>query len=100
MDRHRIWVRNNHIGIAALTRMIVVRSNVINIYPTRLGYGDSAIFSPHGVPLAEAPLFKEALITTEIDNETLNECKKWRYLNRMPLKLRKQLGDLLTAGSE
>ena len=95
MDNHRIRVRNNHIGIAALTRMIVVRSNVINVHPDRLGYGDSAIFDLNGVPLAEAPLFKETLITAEIDKETIETCKKWKYLERFPQVLREKLANLL-----
>ena len=100
MDHHRIWVRNNHIGIAALTRMIVVRSNVIVVnHPERLGYGDSAIFNPYGVPIVEAPLFKETLITAKIDEETIEACKKWKYLERFPLESRKKIADLLITNS-
>jgi len=95
MDHHRVWVRNNHIGIAALTRMVVVRSNVINVYQDKLGYGDSAIFNPYGVPLAEAPLFKETLITAEVDRETIEACEKWNYLDRFPGELKKKLSNLI-----
>ncbi len=95
MDHHRVWVRNNHIGIAALTRMVVVRSNVINVHPDGLGYGDSAIFDPYGVPLAEAPLFKETLITAEVDKKTIETCEKWKYLDRFPDELKKKLANLL-----
>ncbi len=97
MDHHRIWVRNNHIGIAALTRMVVVRSNVINMRANRLGYGDSAIFDPWGVPLVEAPLFKEALITTEISPETLDACRNWSYLERIPQEMRERLNGIWSA---
>jgi predicted amidohydrolase len=94
MDHHRIWVRNNHIGIAALTRMIVVRSNVINARNDKLGYGDSAIFDPWGVPLVEAPLFKEMLITAEIPAATIDACKKWNYLGRLPQEMRDGLNKI------
>ena len=41
MDDHRIHVRNNHRGMAALLQVPVVRSNVVNWDRTpRLGYGD------------------------------------------------------------
>lgn len=68
MDEHRIRVRNNHIGVAAHFSMVVARSNVIvtNHPKDDLGYGDSAIFSPNGSPLAEAGLFTEKLIHADV----------------------------------
>lgn len=44
MDDHRILVRNNHVGLAALLQMVVVRSNVVAVGNQFLGYGDSSIF--------------------------------------------------------
>src|SRR5207244_2204854 len=70
MDEHRIRVRNNHVGLAALLGVYVVRANVVGADSTHkntLGYGDSAIFDPRGVALAEAGLFRERLIVAEID---------------------------------
>jgi predicted amidohydrolase len=67
MDDHRIRVRNNHIGLAALLNVYIVRANVVGIDRDALGYGDSAIFAPGGIPLAEAGLFRETLIIADID---------------------------------
>ena len=68
MDEHRTVVRNNHVGIAVHYGVVVARSNVIGVSAdrTRLGYGDSAIFSPLGTPLAEAGLFTERLVTADV----------------------------------
>jgi predicted amidohydrolase len=68
MDQHRILVRNNHIGLAAHYGVVVARSNVVGYWPRedRFGYGDSAIFSPIGQPIAEAGLFTEKLITADV----------------------------------
>ncbi len=68
MDEHRLLVRNNHVGIAAHYGVVVARSNVVGRWrdPERLGYGDSAIFSPYGLPLAEAGLFVERLVTADV----------------------------------
>ncbi|KKL26945.1 hypothetical protein LCGC14_2390160, partial [marine sediment metagenome] len=68
MDEHRLLVRNNHIGLAAHYGVVVARSNSVGHWdnPERYGYGDSAIFSPIGVPLAEAGLFTEKLVTADV----------------------------------
>ena len=67
MDDHRIRVRNNHIGIAAHFGVVVARSNVIvTDREDRLGYGDSAIFSPLGSSIAESGLFTEGLVTADV----------------------------------
>ena len=68
MDEHRLLVRNNHVGIAAHYGVVVARSNTVGRWenPERLGYGDSAIFSPLGTPLAEAGLFAEKLVTADV----------------------------------
>jgi predicted amidohydrolase len=68
MDEHRIFVRNNHIGIAAHNNVIVARSNVVGYHEGHdsYGYGDSAIFGPDGSVLAEAGLFTEKLVTLDV----------------------------------
>ena len=68
MDEHRLLVRSNHVGIAAHYGVVVARSNTVGHYsdPERFGYGDSAIFSSYGEPLAEAGLFTETLVTADV----------------------------------
>jgi predicted amidohydrolase len=68
MDDHRIRVRNNHVGMAVHFGVVVARSNVIVTEDPegRLGYGDSAIFSPTGVPIVEAGLFTEGLVSADV----------------------------------
>ncbi|MBI3828616.1 MAG: carbon-nitrogen hydrolase family protein [Planctomycetes bacterium] len=70
MDGHRIRVRNNHIGVAAQFNLVVARSNTVVVnrkgHPEHLGYGDSAIFSSMGTPLAEAGLFTERLVYADV----------------------------------
>ena len=90
-DEHRILVRNNHIGLAALLQMIVVRANICGSPDIdKIGYGDSAIFSTLGVPLAQAPLFKEALIAADIPDE-MPATQKWRKRSEIPVAVRRQL---------
>lgn len=68
MDEHRTLVRNNHVGVAAHYGLVVARANVVGHWPERdaFGYGDSAIFGPTGLPLAEAGLFTERLVTADV----------------------------------
>ena len=47
----------------------------------RLGYGDSAIFSPIGAPLAEAGLFTERLVTADV-GPYLKE-SRWRKRDQL-----------------
>ena len=90
MDEHRTLVRNNHVGLSVLLQMVVVRANVIGGDENSLGYGDSAIFSPLGVPVATAPLFKEALISAEFDDSVFTK-KSWRTRQEIPLEVYRQL---------
>ena len=95
MDDHRIRVRNNHVGAAALLNVPVVRSNVVNWdRAPRLGYGDTAIFDDCGRPLAEAGLFTERLITAEIDF-TQQRSRNGRL--RIPMEVRRQLADAMVS---
>ncbi len=90
-DEHRILTRNNHIGLSVLLQMIVVHANICGSEETdMIGYGDSAIFSTLGVPLAQAPLFKEALIAADIPDDMPNT-QKWRSRSEIPLDVRRQL---------
>jgi predicted amidohydrolase len=79
MDEHRTVVRNNHVGMAAHYDVVVARSNVVGVDPDgeRLRYGDSAIFSPLGSPLAEAGLFAERLVTADVA-PWLERPRRWR----------------------
>jgi predicted amidohydrolase len=93
MDDHRIRVRNNHIGTAALLGVPLVRANVINWdHPGNLGYGDTAIFDENGQPLAEAGLFRERLITAEVD---LSKGRSRKARLRIPMEVRKTLADCM-----
>ena len=92
MDEHRILVRNNHVALSAMLQMVVVRANVFGGGEERLGYGDSAIFSPLGVPIVTAPLFKEALISAEFD-ESVFAKESWRSRRDIPLEVYQQLWD-------
>ena len=92
MDEHRILVRNNHVGLSVLLQMVIVRANVVGGGEERLGYGDSTIFSPLGVPVASAPLFKEALISAEFDDSVLR-AETWRSRRDIPLEVCQQLWD-------
>ena len=75
MDEHRILVRNNHIGIAAHFGVVVARANVVSA-GAQQGYGDSAIFSPIGTPLAEVGLFREGLATADVADWLKHD--RWR----------------------
>lgn len=92
MDEHRILVRNNHVGLSVLLQMVVVRANVVGGNEERVGYGDSTIFSPLGVPVAAAPLFKEALISAEFDDSVLFK-ETWRARRDIPFDVCRQLWD-------
>jgi len=94
MDSHRLRVRNNHVGLAALLGVYVVRANVIvTERPDELGYGDTAIFAPGGVPLAEAGLFTEKLIVADADLAATSRGTIQRDL--LPERVRLQLAEQL-----
>ena len=90
MDEHRTLVRNNHVGLSVLLQMVVVRANVVGGDEKSVGYGDSAIFSPLGVTVSAAPLFKEALISAEFDRSIFMK-ESWRTRKEIPLDVYKQL---------
>jgi predicted amidohydrolase len=80
MDAHRIQARATHAGLAALYGVVVARSNIIATDDPigRLGYGDSAIFSPDGSCLAEAGLFTSCLITADVTSWLANAGRRIR----------------------
>lgn len=75
VNQHRLRARNVHAGLAALFGLVVVRANVVSTHDPyeRVGYGDSAIFSPLGTPLAEAGLFTTALAHADVAPWLLND---------------------------
>jgi predicted amidohydrolase len=98
MDQHRVRVRNNHIGLAALLELHVVRANVIVPHDEKgLGYGDSAIFDPDGRPLAEAGLFCEALITADAEVPDARAAGHSRLRGRVPMPVRERLAAAMRA---
>ena len=98
MDTHRVRVRNNHAGLAALLELYVVRANVIVLEdPAGLGYGDSAIFDPDGRPLAEAGLFREALLTADAEVPEARAGGHSRLRGRVPPAVREQLAAAMRA---
>lgn len=98
MDSHRIKVRNNHVGLAALLELYVVRANVVVPHDDRgLGYGDSAIFNPDGQPIAEAGLFREALITADAVIPAPRAAGRSRLRGRVPLAVREHLAAAMRA---
>lgn len=90
MDEHRRKVRNNHIGLAALLQMVVVRSNVVGWKEDDLGYGDTTIFSPLGDVVASAPLFQETLITAEFERAIFKK-ESWASQKELPEEVLQQL---------
>ena len=85
MDDHRTIVRNNNMGIAVHYNVIVARANSVGYWAdgNRYGYGDSAIFGPNGVPLVEAGLFAEKLITADVA-PYVKGTQRWR--NRLDVR--------------
>jgi predicted amidohydrolase len=97
MDEHRLRVRNNHVGLAALLGVYVVRANVVgkdSVRPGTLGYGDSAIFDPRGIAIAEAGLFRERLILADIDPSAAIRSGEARR-DELPDRVREQLAEEL-----
>ncbi|MBM3495403.1 MAG: carbon-nitrogen hydrolase family protein, partial [Armatimonadetes bacterium] len=84
-DDHRTWVRNCHIGLACQMKMVVARANIVKSdRPGMIGYGDSFILSPQGVPLAEAGLHRAALITATITPELFGTPHVWADMDEAP----------------
>ena len=85
MDDHRKWVRNCHVGLACLMKLVVVRSNVVvTTKPDSPGYGDSFIMSPQGEILAGAGLFRTGLVTAKVGPEMFKIPYVWADLDEVP----------------
>ncbi len=80
VEQHRTRSRFIHAGLAAIFDVIVARSNIISEENSlgRVGYGDSAIFSPVGTIIAEAGLFHENLIVADVSAHLRNESRHER----------------------
>lgn len=66
---HRDMVLNNQVGLAALLKMVVVRSNIITASSNALGWGDSNIWDMDGKLAAEGEPFREMVVWTEFPME-------------------------------
>lgn len=96
-DDHRRWVRHCHIGLACQLQLAVARANIVKTgRPGQVSYGDSFILSPQGTPLAEAGLFKPALITATLTPGYFRGPHVWGDLHDTAAWLRRQVADLLT----
>ena len=101
MDAHLKVVRNNHIGLAVLLKLVVARPNVVIAdKPGSLGYGHSFIVSPQGEMLAEADLFRTELVTATVGPETFKMPFASSDLGNVPAWMRKNLADLLLREGE
>ena len=69
---HRTLVLNNQAGLAALLKMVVVRSNVIIIGPDGLGSGDSNIWNMNGSLVAAGEPFAEQVVHAAFDPAIFN----------------------------
>ena len=98
MDEHRKKVRNTHIGLATHLQMVVVRSNVVGWSEEGLGYGDSAIFSPLGEPVAVAPLFQETIISARFERSVFAQ-DNWSSRKEIPREVIDQLIQALPDGA-
>ena len=97
VDDHRLAVRNSHVGLATLLKMIVVRSNVVvTDNPGKPGYGDSFIMSPQGEILAGARLFRTELVTTKVGPEMFRSPYVWADFDEVPSWLKKAVAQELT----
>ena len=96
VDEHRKLVRNNHVGLACLLKMALVRSNVVVLdRPGSPGYGDSFIMTPEGEVLAGADLFRTELVTATLTAEMFRRANGWASLDAVPAWLNKALAEEL-----
>jgi len=101
VDAHRKVVRNSHIGLAVLMKLIVARSNVVvTDRAGSQGYGDSFIVSPQGEMIAEADLFRTELVTARVGPEMFKMPYVWADLEEVPQWMRQNLADLLLNGGK
>jgi predicted amidohydrolase len=83
---HRTMILNNQAALAALLKMVVVRSNIVMVTEDHLGAGDSNIWDMNGVCVAAGQPFTEAVVTAEFDKEVFLK-EHWISRKEIPLQL-------------
>jgi len=83
---HRTMVLNNQAALAALLKMVVVRSNVVIVREGHLGAGDAAIWDMNGEVVARGTPFTESIVTAEFDR-AIFEKENWINRKEVPAKL-------------
>ena len=83
---HRTMVLNNQAALAALLKMVVVRSNIVMVSEEHLGAGDSNIWDMNGVPVAAGQPFTEAIVTAEFPKKIFLE-EHWISRKEIPVEL-------------
>ncbi len=94
--RHRTAVLNNQAALAALMRMVVVRSNVI-VFGKKdlddgLGCGDSNIWDMEGNCVARGTPFVESLVTAEFERKIFTD-PHWINQEAVPLEMMENIYD-------
>jgi predicted amidohydrolase len=90
---HREMVLNNHVGIACLLKVTVVRSNIIKINKDGIGYGDSNIWSRDGFIIGAGIPSKEMIVIAEIPLEDFVS-EAWINRNEVPDQLYREIARL------
>jgi predicted amidohydrolase len=83
---HRTMVLNNQAALAALLKMVVVRSNVVIVREGHLGAGDAAIWDMNGEIIARGTPFTECVVTAEFDR-AIFEKENWINRKEVPVEL-------------
>jgi predicted amidohydrolase len=83
---HRTMVLNNQAALAALLKMVVVRSNIVMVNEQHLGAGDSNIWDMNGVCVASGQPFSESLVTAEFDKQIFLK-EHWISRKEIPVQL-------------
>lgn len=83
---HRTMVLNNQAALAALLKMVVVRSNVVIVRDGHLGAGDAAIWDMNGEIVARGTPFTECVVTAEFDR-AIFEKENWINRKEVPVEL-------------
>jgi len=83
---HRTMVLNNQAALAALLKMVVVRSNVVIIGQDGLGSGDAAIWDMNGVQVASGAPFTETVVTADFPREIFLR-EHWIDRREIPIEL-------------
>lgn len=83
---HRTMVLNNQAALATLLKMVVVRSNIVEISERGLGAGDSNIWDMYGRVVAEGVPFTECVVTAEFEKKIFQE-EHWIDRREVPAEL-------------